>query len=125
MLTFLSFPGDFSAKRGGKMRAGANSWKLVLQSRPAADQPLVFVSRHHWPSIDLSVAARTRLAFPPSQRTGGSFCPSTMSSLSNPNSQAWRNWWALWWKVAQIPLLEDSFIPTEATEENLKNAKSV
>lgn len=48
-----------------------------------------------------------------------------MSSLSNPDSQAWRNWWALWWKVAQIPLLEDSFIPTEATEENLKNAKSV
>ena len=47
------------------MRAGANAWKLVLQSRPATYQPLAFVSGHHWPSIDLSVAARTRLAFPP------------------------------------------------------------
>lgn len=31
----------------------------------------------------------------------------------------------MWWKVAQVPLLEDRFIPTEATEENLKHAKSV
>ena len=59
------------------------------------------------------------------QRSGGSFCPRTVPSLSNANNQAWRNWRALWWKVAQVPLLEDRFIPTEATEENLKHAKSV